>query len=251
MTDEPSSIPVRRQSRWKRVTLIISFALVVYLLVAYIIMPGVWKRYVQRHPSLEDSARHHEDRDGIPGDPINVALIGTKAEVDPDHAGREVASGRPAHAAQQPGNRRGRSPQTARMTTPRSATSTYSAARRTWPSSNRSATDPRHRHHVRFWQTDKLDEDGRPVWVGSAVFDERVGLSRTTGQITHVTAADVDAERELPIPVPRADRRPHRAYVVDGFHKVREGKNGGGDPWRTDGDLDVGVIKPANPKNEH
>src|SRR5437868_5592951 len=53
--------------------------------------------------------------------------------------------------------------------------------------------DPRHRHHVRFWQTDKLD-DGRPVWVGSAVFDRRVGLSRTTGQVTHVTAADVDAE---------------------------------------------------------
>ena len=55
---------------------------------------------------------------------------------------------------------------------------------------------PRHRHHVRFWQTDKADADGRPVWVGSAVFDERVGLSRTTGQITHVTAADVDAERD-------------------------------------------------------
>jgi len=26
------------------------------------------------------------------------------------------------------------------------------------------------------------------------------------------------------------------------FHKVREGKNGGGDPWRTDGRLFVGVI---------
>jgi hypothetical protein len=36
----------------------------------------------------------------------------------------------------------------------------------------------------------------RPIWVGSAVFDERVGLSRTTGQITHVTAPDVDAERD-------------------------------------------------------
>jgi len=56
--------------------------------------------------------------------------------------------------------------------------------------------NPRHRHHVRFGQTDKVDPDGRPVWVGSAVFDKRVGLSRTTGQITHVTAANVDAERD-------------------------------------------------------
>ncbi len=38
-------------------------------------------------------------------------------------------------------------------------------------------------------------------------------------------------------------------YVVDDFHKVREGKNGGGDPWHTDGKLYVGVIKPAMPRN--
>jgi hypothetical protein len=33
--------------------------------------------------------------------------------------------------------------------------------------------------------------------------------------------------------------------VVENFHKVHEGKNGGGDPWRTDGNLYVGVIKPG------
>jgi len=31
-------------------------------------------------------------------------------------------------------------------------------------------------------------------------------------------------------------------FVVAGFHKVRSGKNGGGDPWTTDGDLRAGVI---------
>ena len=55
---------------------------------------------------------------------------------------------------------------------------------------------PRHRHHVRFWRLGRVDADGRPVWVGSAVYDERVGLSRTTGEVTHFTAPDVDAERE-------------------------------------------------------
>jgi hypothetical protein len=32
-------------------------------------------------------------------------------------------------------------------------------------------------------------------------------------------------------------------YKVAGFHKQLEGKNGGGDPWYTDGVLWVGVIK--------
>jgi len=32
------------------------------------------------------------------------------------------------------------------------------------------------------------------------------------------------------------------SYKVVGFHQVLAGKNGGGDPWHTDGDLQVGVI---------
>src|SRR5208282_6630706 len=42
---------------------------------------------------------------------------------------------------------------------------------------------PRQRHHVRFWRSDKLDED-RPLWFGAATFDESVGLSHTTGEVT-------------------------------------------------------------------
>jgi hypothetical protein len=33
-----------------------------------------------------------------------------------------------------------------------------------------------------------------------------------------------------------------KMYKVAGFHKVLEGRNGGGDPWHTDGDLWVGMI---------
>jgi hypothetical protein len=56
---------------------------------------------------------------------------------------------------------------------------------------------PRHRHHVRFGRTDKVEADGRSIcWVGAANDGERVGLSRTIGEVTHVTAPDVDAERD-------------------------------------------------------
>jgi hypothetical protein len=102
---------------------------------------------------------------------------------------------------------------------------------------------PRHRHHVRLWLSEKVDADGRPTWVGSAVYDERVGLSRTTGQITHVTAPDVDKERDYLFQCLSVTGDLAEQYIVDGFHKVLSGKNGGGDPWHTDGRLFVGTIR--------
>jgi hypothetical protein len=99
---------------------------------------------------------------------------------------------------------------------------------------------PRQRHHVRFWLSDKPHED-RPAWIGAATFDERVGLSYTTGQITHHIGSDVDAERD------RIANELQEADVVlsiewdDGFHSRLEGRNGGGDRWHTDGRLAIVV----------
>ncbi len=102
--------------------------------------------------------------------------------------------------------------------------------------------NPRQRHHVRFWKSDKLDPDGRPVWFGSATYDERVGLSHTTGEITHHIAPDVDVEREHLVECWKETSLLSEVYYDDHFHKVCEGKNGGGDPWHTDGRLAVGVV---------
>jgi hypothetical protein len=102
---------------------------------------------------------------------------------------------------------------------------------------------PRKRHHVRFWRTERIDKDGRPIWIGSASYDERVGLSHTTGQITHHIAADVDAERDHLFDDLKATERLTDFYAVDDFHATRQGRNGGGDPWHTDGRLFVGTIR--------
>jgi hypothetical protein len=81
------------------------------------------------------------------------------------------------------------------------------------------------------------------VWIGSGSYDDQVGLSHTTGQITHHISPDVDAERALIIQDLQATGDLVETYFEDGFHKVLSGKNGGGDPWHTDGRLAVGVIK--------
>jgi len=103
--------------------------------------------------------------------------------------------------------------------------------------------NPRHRHHVRFWQTNDLSDDGRPKWIGSAVYDVRVGLSRTTGQITHVTAPDVDTERDYLFSCLESTGQLESKFIEPGFHHQLSGRNGGGDPWRTDGDLYGGLIQ--------
>ncbi|TMQ33695.1 MAG: hypothetical protein E6K70_11730 [Planctomycetota bacterium] len=37
-------------------------------------------------------------------------------------------------------------------------------------------------------------------------------------------------------------------FIVDGFHKVLDGKNGGGDPWHTDGKLYADVLTGKAPQ---
>jgi hypothetical protein len=81
------------------------------------------------------------------------------------------------------------------------------------------------------------------VWFGAATFDERVGLSYTTGQVTHHIAADVDAERDRIALGLAQSGCTSGASWIDDFHRDREGRNGGGDPWRTDGRLAVLTLK--------
>ena len=241
MTDEPLDSPPPRRSIWPRLGLCVATGILGWAVAAYLIVPELWKDYGRKHPSLEDIPGITYTGTGIPGDPINVSLIGTQPELikimlaakwypaDPLSLKSclEIAEAtvfkRPYDGAP--------------------VSSLYLFGRKEDLAFEQPVGDnPRHRHHVRFWKTDKLDFDGRPIWVGSAVYDQHVGLSKTTGQITHVTAANVDAERDYLFQCLEKTGDLASHYVEEGFHKVREGKNGGGDPWHTDGNLWVGVI---------
>jgi hypothetical protein len=245
MSVEPNaSTAARRRSLRTRVALLALGVLLTYLAVAYLILPVLWERYAHRHPSLEDLPGITHTADGTPGDPLNVALIGTKAEVIKIML---AAKWYPAD------------PITLRSSLAIAVDAVFKRPDDEAPVSNlylfgrkqdlafEQPVDgnPRQRHHVRFWQTDKVDPDGRPVWVGAALYDERVGLSRTTGQITHVTAPDIDAERDTLFHDLEQTGDLAELIIVKGFHKVHEGRNGGGDPWHTDGNLYEGVIKPT------
>ena len=77
---QPETSPKRRPLRDRLLVLVAGF-LVLYLLMAYVVVPMAWKRYAHRHPALDDVPGITQTANGIPGDPLNVALIGTEAEV--------------------------------------------------------------------------------------------------------------------------------------------------------------------------
>ncbi len=99
------------------------------------------------------------------------------------------------------------------------------------------------RHHVRFWRTDATGDDGRPLWLGSAAFDRGVGLSHDTGAITHHIGPDIDAERDFLINDLTSADTLISTSDMPGIGATRTGRNGGGDPYFTDGKAIVGVLR--------
>jgi hypothetical protein len=247
MSSQPSPPAPTRGRRRRKWAAVLAGGVLLWLATAYVVLPDLWTRYARRHPSLEDVPGVTYAADGIPADPINVALIGTKKEVLRIML---AAKWYPADAL------------TLRSSLEIAEASVFKREYEDAPVSSEFlfgrkqdlafeqavGDNPRHRHHVRFWESDKRDPDGRPVWLGAAIFDQRVGLSRTTGQITHLTASDVDAERDKLMGDLKNTGDLEEFIVVPGFHKAREGRNGEGRPWHTDGDLYEGVIKAAMPR---
>ncbi len=230
--------------RWFRIAFavrLIAMVFFTYLLLAYLILPLDWLQYERRHPAIDSVPKITHTTLGIPGDPINVGLVGTEQQV---HTALLAAKWFPAD------------PITLKSSLKIAADTILKRSYHDAPVSSLYlwgrkqdlafeqpvADDPRRRHHVRFWKSEKLDSQDNPIWFGAATYDTNVGLSHTTGEITHHIAPDVDVERDKLFHDLLQVLQLTNVYWVDGFHKVREGKNGGGDRYLTDGRLRVGVL---------
>ena len=240
-TPLPPTKSVKRTSVLRRVINGVVAVLILYFVIAYLVVPFGWERYAKHHPTFDEHPRLTETSDRHPGDPLNVALIGTEAEIKAIMAAAEWYAANPLGL-------RSDVKIAADTILKRSydeapVSSLFLFGRKEDLAFERPVgDDPSKRNHVRFWQTPKPDQDGRPVWIGSASYDERVGLSHTTGQITHHIAPDLDAERDKLATDLQHTNKLSETYKIPAFHHVLTGRNGGGDPWHTDGDLWVGVI---------
>ena len=242
MSDADPTNPPRR---WERPIKIVAAFLLAYLIVAYVAMPGLWLHYGHRHPKFGDIPGITHTSDGHPGDPLNVALIGSKDDLiaimleakwhpaDPItlKSSLEIAAATVLKRDDQDA--------------PVSSLYLY-GRKQDLAFEQQVGPDPRHRHHVRFWKSDKIDDAG-PLWMGSVTYDKSVGLSHTTGQVTHHIGPDIDAERDHLFDTLEKTGDLIDIIKIADFHKIRSGKNGGGDPWTTDGTLYQGTIRMKTP----
>lgn len=241
MTTEQAVEPSKTRRRARRVAIAGAALLVTYLGLAYIVVPMFWRRYERHHPWLDEAPGITLTKNGIPGDPLNVALVGDEAEVKAIMA----AAGWDAAAALGLRSDLEIAVDTVlkRPDVDAPVSNLYLFGRKEDLAFEQPVGgNPRQRHHVRFWRCPNEDSSGRPAWIGSITYDERVGFSHTTGQITHHIAPDVDAERDRLFQQLQNTGKLAQTEIIDDFHPVREGRNGGGDPWRTDGRLFLGVI---------
>jgi len=225
----------------RRLSTAIAIVLVLYFLVAYIILPAAWKAYVHHHTAIDETPGITLTGDGHPGDPLNIALIGSQDDLlrIMKAAGwfRAEALGLKSDVKIAADTVLARSYDTA----PVSNLFLY-GRKEDFAFEQPVGNDPRKRHHVRFWKSPQVDAEGCPAWMGSATYDERVGVSHTTGQITHHISGDVDAERDHIFATLEKTGELTDVEYIDGFHKVLKGVNGGGDTWHSDGRLLSGVI---------
>ena len=238
-----TSPAARKRSRTVLLFKVFVVLLALYLVVAYIAVPLAWVRYTRRHPALVDIPGITHTKTGIPGDPLNVGLIGSEHDLKSIML---AAKWFPADPITLRSSWKIASDTIRRRPYPDAPVSNlYLFGRKEDLAFEQPVGhDPRQRQHVRFWKTDRTDPDGRPVWVGAATYDRKVGLSHTTGEITHHINGDVDTERDQLMSDLAATGDLLETYSIDHFHTVLLGKNGGGDAWDTDGALKVGIIKP-------
>ena len=55
--------------------------LLLYLVAAYGVLPLIWRTDVRLHPNLSDTPNITRTASGIPGDPLNIGLVGSESDV--------------------------------------------------------------------------------------------------------------------------------------------------------------------------
>jgi hypothetical protein len=229
-----SAAPPHR-SRWKHAAQLFLFIVMAYTLLAYLILPAVWTHY-EHQKRLADLPMVTLTAQGIPGDPINVGLVGDAKDV---LCAMQAAGWYPAD------------PVTLRSSIEIAGSVLLDRPYRDAPVSplyylgrredlafeKPVGSSADHRHHVRFWKVLEAGEEKRPVWLGDATFDRSVGVSHYTGAITHHIDADIDAERKLIASDLEAAGMVEARYRVTGVGPTLAGRNGGGDLYYTDGEV--------------
>jgi LssY C-terminus len=224
----------------RRGLLVLATLVIVYLMLAYVVLPALWRHH-EHEPGLGSLPMVTRTGTGIPGDALNVGLVGGQEDV---FRALEAAGWFPAD------------PVTFRTSIAIIGSVVLDRPYQDAPVSplyfegkkeqfafeKPDGKSADRRHHVRFWLALEKGTDGRPVWLGAVTYDRGVGFSHYTGQVTHHIGPDIDAERDLLMRDLTEAGMIDARFKISGIGPTLFGRNGGGDPYYTDGEIDVGSL---------
>ncbi|ACE99415.1 conserved hypothetical protein [Rhodopseudomonas palustris TIE-1] len=232
---DPSRPQRPRKRRLRRAWQLSVVLIGCYAILAYLALPLFWTHY-EHQSKLADMPMVTRTAQGIPGDPINVGLIGDQHEIV---CAILAANWHPAD------------PITLRSSIAIAGSVLLDRPYPDAPVSSLYYLDRREdlafekpdgrsadrRNHVRLWKVLDSGQEGRPVWLGSATFDRGVGVSHYTGAVTHHIAPDIDAERDQFAADLEAAAMVDAKYQITGVGPTIAGRNGEGDLYYTDGEV--------------
>jgi hypothetical protein len=230
-----AQLRAHHHARLERVLLTLLAIIAVYTAIAYLLLPALWTHY-EHQKGLANLPMVTRTAQGIPGDAINVGLIGNEKDV---LCAVNAAGWFPAD------------PVTLKSSIEIAGSVLFDRAYKDAPVSNLfylgrhedfafekpAGKSADRRHHVRFWKVLDSGDEQRPVWLGAVTFDKGVGVSHFTGAITHHIDADIDAERDLLAADIEHAGMATAKYQVTGVGPTLAGRNGGGDLYYTDGEV--------------
>jgi LssY C-terminus len=241
-----------------RLPTILALALT-YGIAAYIVLPRVVRvglKVLQRRRV----PRFTITGDGLPGDPVNLVLIGTRQQLCAAFAVAGWSEADPLGLVSSWRMARAFVFKSPYATAPFSTLYLFGRGQ---DIGFQKAIDnsPRKRHHIRFWatsltgaeatvgtadfwlNTDQPAHHERVLWVGAGTRDTGLSLTKLTFQVTHATDSDTNAERDFII----AELTKNRV-VVD-VNSYKSGQRLGTEHvnhYITDGEVTVASLAPPS-----
>jgi hypothetical protein len=238
-----------RRSKPRILLVLLAVILCAYGAIAYVMLPRTWAHF-EHQKGLAGFTMVTRTAQGIPGDPLNIGLVGSKDDV---LCAMHAAGWYPADPITLRSSLKIVGSVVLDRPYPDAPVSNlfYQGRREDLAFEKPDGRSADRRQHVRLWQVLKRGQEGRPVWLGAATFDRGVGLSRYTGQVTHHIAPDIDAERDRLTDDLKSAKVVDAIYEVSGIGPTLNGRNGEGDRYYTDGEIEISrLVAGCNVKAE-
>jgi len=219
---------------------LVAFFVLFWVVVAYLVLPRLHRILTSIYVPDYFIGRARTS-DGLLGDPINLAVLGTEAQLD--KAMTEAGWTRADDVTLRTSWRIVASTLLRRSYDEAPVSPLFLFGHQQDVAYQQEVRgNPSKRHHVRFWRCPEgwlLPGGHNADWLAAGTFDRSVGFSLFTLQITHKIDANTDVERDHIVSTLMDARIGVDVEVIEDFSTGYHSRNGGGDSIETDGNLPV------------